>query len=144
MTALMDIEIALVQRLSMLRLGTAGAFKTIDGLAGPGTSRVVDYVSGRLKPAALIRYLGRKRGSSGEPALVSFFVACESLRGGGEARTGGEGVAGAHRLLDLLRGALDGTTLLCGCRLAFSSEGAVVADDRVAVFQQTYEVEETP
>ncbi len=144
MTALMDIEIALVQRVSMLRLGTAGAFKTIDGLAGPGTSRVVEHVGGRLKPAALVRYLGRKRGSSGEPACVSLFVVCESLRGGGEARTGGDGVTGAHQLLDLLRGALDGTTLLCGCRLAFSSEEAVAADDRVVVFQQTYTVEEAP
>jgi len=144
MTALMDIEIALVQRVSMLRLGTAGAFKTIDGLAGPGTSRVVEHVGGRLKPAALVRYLGRKRGSSGEPVRVSLFVACEGLRGGGEARIGGDGVAGVHRLLDLLRGALDETTLLCGCRLAFWSEEAVVADGRVIVFEQTYTVEETP
>jgi len=144
MKALADIESALLQRLSMLRIGTAGAFKTIDALAGITGSRVLDHLRRRPKPAVLVRYGGRKRTSSGQPVQFSLHVASESLRGAGEARTGGDDVSGMHPLLDLLREALDGTTLLCGCRLALVTESAVADDDRAAVFQQTYEVEEVP
>ena len=136
-----DIESALLQRLSMLRVGTAEAFKTVDGLAGTGTTRLMACLRRRPKPAVLVRYAGRKRGSTGRPVRLSLYVAAESLRGGGEARIGGDDVNGMHALLDLVRGALDGATLLCGCRLALVDESAVADDDRMVVFRQTYEVE---
>ncbi len=141
MTALADIENALLQRLSMLRVGTAEAFKTIDGLAGTGTTRLMAWLRRRPKPAALVRYAGRKRTSTGQAVQLSLYVAAEGLRGDGEARIGGDDVNGMHPLLDLLREALDGATLLCGCRLGLVSESAVADDDRIVVFQQTYEVE---
>jgi hypothetical protein len=143
MTALADIESALMQRLSMLRTGTAGAFKTIEGLGGQSKARATECLQARRKPAAVVRYAGRKVSSSGEQTEFTIYVACESLRGSGEARTGGDGVLGMHPLLDLARGNLDGTALLCGCGLTLVSESAVSDDDRMLVFQQTYRIEET-
>lgn len=143
MTGLADIESALLQRLSMLRLGTAAAFLSIEGLASTVKSRVLSHLRARRKPAAAISYDGQKASSSGRPVLFSLFIACESLRGGDEARTGGTGVVGMHGLLDLLRANLDGTTLLCGCGLSLINEALVSDDDRLIVFRQTYEVVET-
>lgn len=142
MTALADIEGVLLHRLSLLRLGATGAFKTIDGFAGQGKARVVDHLRRRRKPAVLVSYGGRKRTSSGEPLQFSLFVATESLRGAGEPRTGGDDAVGMHRLLDLVRGSLDGTTLPCGMALALVGEGHRVDDDRLVVFEQRYEIEE--
>jgi hypothetical protein len=142
MTALADIETALLQRLSMLRNGTAGAFKTIDGLAGHSMTRLMEHLQRQRKPSLVVRYLGRKATSSqGRPQFL-IYVAVEGLRGSDEARVGGDGVPGVHSLLDLVRGDLDGTTLLCGVRLTFVNEAAVADDERWLVFQQTYDVEE--
>ena len=142
MRALADIEGMLLHRLSLLRLGPADAFETIDGFAGQGKARVVEDLRRRRKPAALVSYAGRTRTSSGESFRFSLFVATESLRGIGEPRTGGEGVLGMHRLLDLVRGSLDGTTLPCGVGLTLISEAHLVDDDRFVVFEQKYEIEE--
>ncbi|MBN1344514.1 MAG: hypothetical protein JXQ73_17625 [Phycisphaerae bacterium] len=143
MTALSDIEVALLQRLSTLRIGAHGAFRSVDGLVGASKQRVLAHLSRQRMPAVLACYEGRKVSSGGTSIRVCLYVATESLRGGREARTGGPGVLGIHALLDCLRGALDQATLLGGCRLSLASEGSVAGDDRTAVYEQIYAVEET-
>lgn len=143
MNGLSDIESALLNRLSMLRLGVQGAPATVDGLACASKTRVMTHLRSLRKPAAVVSYAGQKTSSAGRNVLFSVHMACESLRGDGEARTGGDDVVGMHSLLDLIRQNLDGTRLPCGSMLSLVSESAVSDDDRLIVFQQTYAVEET-
>jgi hypothetical protein len=143
MTQLVDIETALLHRLSMLRAGAAGAFKTIDGLAGHGMTRLMEHLQRQRKPSLVVRYAGRKATSSHARPQLLLYMAVEGARGNDEARVGGEGVSGMHALLDLVRGDLDGTMLLCGVRLTFVGEAPVADDDRWLVFQQTYDVQES-
>jgi len=142
MASLRDIETAILQRLSLLRSGAAGAFRSVGGLAGRSAARVVEHLRHQRKPAVLVRYGVRKRTSTGLSVQWEFYVAVEGLRGAEEARLGADGVVGMHALLDLMRENLDGTRLPCGVRLGFVNEAAVADDGRLLVFQQTYEVED--
>jgi len=142
MGGLRELEVAILQRLSLLRCGAAGAFRDLVGDAGSGTGRLLEAMAHRSKPAGMLRYAGR-RSVAGRP-VVEFvlYVGVEGLRGGQEARLGGTGVVGAHPLLDLVRVSLDGCIPLTGHRLRFTSETCVAGDERTVVYQQTYQVEE--
>jgi hypothetical protein len=144
MMGLGDVERSLLHRLSLLRIGTARAFRSMSGAAEPSASRLADSLRGRRQPAVVVRYDGRRAAGSQEGMRFSLFVACEGLRGGSEARMGGDGVPGIHCLLDLLRGGLSRTLLSVGCRMTFVGEAIVHEDDRLIVAQQTYDLEETP
>lgn len=143
MSQLETLENAIVTLISAIQVGGQDVFAVVAGTSHAKGEGLTAALRRERKPAALVGYEGRRPAAGDEPVPEAprFFVAVaeESLRGAGEARVGGTGVAGGFDLLDRLTQALQDATVATDYRLAFVDEAVLAADDRTVLYRQRYD-----
>lgn len=142
MSALSELEDALVARLEDAMYGGEPAFATVQGVSGGNRVALRAALRRERMPAAYVAWLRENAAAEGGAARrgseFAVLVAERVLRLGSDPRHGDGSSIGVFALLEVVRGRLDDYEPRAGLRLTWRYARFIEADDRVAVYELGY------